>query len=80
MKPVYIIPAFLVGKFTSDSVAVFTGKFATENTQSLLHGILSWKSVAGLLVGLSFLFLLVFINWHSLIQQKKLRLTFNIWK
>jgi hypothetical protein len=35
MKPVYIIPAFFVGKFTSDSIAVFTGKFATENTQSL---------------------------------------------
>ena len=56
MKPVYIIPAFFVGKFTSDSIAVFTGKFATENTQSLLHGILSWKSVAGLLVVCLFFF------------------------
>ena len=80
MKPVYIIPAFFIGKFTSDSIAVFTGKFATENTQSLLHGMLSWKSVTGLLVGLVFLFLLVFIDWRSLIQQKKLRLKFNVWK
>ena len=80
MKPVYIIPPFFVGKFTSDSIAVFTGKFATENTQSLLNGMLSWKSAAGLLVGLAFLFLLVFIDWRSLIQQKKLRLKFNVWK
>jgi hypothetical protein len=41
---------------------------------------LSWKSVTGLLVGLVFLFLLVFIDWRSLIQQKKLKLKFNIWK
>ena len=80
MKPVYLIPAFFVGKFTSDSIAVFTGKFATENTQSLLRGMLSWKSVTGLLVGLIFLFLLVFIDWRSLLQQKKIRLTFNVWK
>jgi membrane protein DedA with SNARE-associated domain len=80
MKPIYLIPAFFVGKFTSDSIAVFTGKFATENTQSLLNGMLSWKSVAGLLVGLVFLFLLVFIDWRSLIQQKKIKLKFNIWK
>ena len=80
MKPVYIIPAFFVGKFTSDSIAVFMGKFATENTESLLHGMLSWKSVAGLLVGFIFLFLLVFIDWRSLIQKKKLKLRFNVWK
>ena len=80
MKPVYIIPAFFVGKFTSDSIAVFMGKFAAENTESLLLGMLSWKSIAGLLTGLLFLFVLVFIDWRSLLQEKKLRLKFNIWK
>jgi len=80
MKHLYIIPAFFVGKFTSDSVAVFMGKFATENTQSLLLGMLSWKSILGLLTGLVFLFVLVFIDWRSLLQEKKLRLKFNVWK
>jgi len=80
MKPMYIIPAFFAGKFTSDSIAVFMGKFATENTQSLLNGLLSWKSIAGLLVGLLLLFLLIFIDWRSLIQEKKLQVKFNIWK
>ena len=80
MKPIYIIPAFFVGKFTSDSIAVLMGKFAAENTQSLLKGILSWQSVAGLMAGLLLIFLLVFINWRSLIQEKKLRLKFNVWK
>jgi uncharacterized membrane protein YdjX (TVP38/TMEM64 family) len=80
MKPTFIIPAFFIGKFTSDSIAVFMGKFATENTQHLLQGMLSWKSVSGLIVGILLLFILVFIDWRSLLQEKKFRLTFNIWK
>lgn len=80
MKPLYIIPAFFAGKFTSDSIAVFMGKYAAENTGSLLRGMLSWKSVIGLLLGLFLLFALLFIDWRSLIREKKLRLKFNIWK
>lgn len=80
MKPRYILPAFFVGKFTSDSIAVLMGKFAAENTQQLLSGLLSWKSVTGLMAGLFLLFILVFIDWRSLIKEKKLRLKFNVWK
>jgi membrane protein DedA with SNARE-associated domain len=80
MKPLYIIPAFFAGKFTSDSIAVFMGKVASENTQSLLKGMLSWKSFAALALALFLLFCLLFIDWRSLIQEKKLRLKFNIWK
>jgi membrane protein YqaA with SNARE-associated domain len=80
MKPLYIIPAFFAGKFTSDSIAVFMGKVASENTQSLLKGILSWKSFAALALALFLLFSLLFIDWRSLIQGKKLRVKFNIWK
>lgn len=79
MKPAYIIPAFFIGKFTSDSIAVFTGKFAAENTESLLRGIMSWQSIVGLITGLVMLFVLVFIDWRTLIQKKKLRLNFNVW-
>jgi hypothetical protein len=80
IRPIFMIPAFFVGKFTSDSVAVFMGKYATENTESLLRGIMSWKSIAGLLAGLALLFALFFIDWRSLLIEKKLRLGFHIWK
>ncbi len=80
MKPYYIIPAFVAGKFISDSIAVFTGKYAAENTNNLLHGLLSWKSIVGLLAGLLLIFSLLFIDWRTLIQKKKLKLTFKIWK
>jgi membrane protein DedA with SNARE-associated domain len=80
MKPLYIIPAFVIGKFSSDSVAVFMGKYATENMDNLLNGLLSWKSVTGLMIGLLLLFALLFVNWRSLIVEKKFRLKFDIWK
>lgn len=80
MKPFFIIPAFVVGKFSSDSVAVFIGKYAAENTGELLNGLLSWKSILGLTAGLLLIFALLFINWRTLLVDKKFRLKFDIWK
>ena len=80
MKPYYIIPAFFVGKFISDTAAVFLGKYATENTEDLLHGMVNWKSIVGLVLGLLLIFALLFIDWRNLFQHKKFKLRFNIWK
>ena len=80
MKPYYIIPAFFLGKLISDSVAVFMGKYATENTQELFHGIVNWKSITGLVLGILLLFALLFVDWYSLLHHKKFKLKFNIWK
>jgi membrane protein DedA with SNARE-associated domain len=80
LKPLYIIPAFFVGKFTSDAVAVHLGKYASDNTKSILQGALSWKSITGLVVGILFICALLFIDWRSLVQKKKFKLNFKIWK
>lgn len=80
MKPYYIIPAFFCGKLISDTVAVFMGKYAEENTQNLLQGMVNWKSVTGLIVGILLLCILLFIDWRTMLQQKKLKLRFQIWK
>ena len=80
LKPIYIIPAFTIGKATSDTIAVLAGKYAAENTGSLIKGAVSWKSITGLIVGLLLVFALFFIDWRTLIQQKKFKLKFKIWK
>lgn len=80
MKPYYIIPSFFVGKLISDTVAVLLGKYAAENTQSLFLGMVNWKSITGLVAGLLLLFALLFIDWRTLLQHKKFKLRFNIWK
>jgi len=76
----YIIPVFFVGKFTSDALTVHLGKYASENTAAIIAGGLSWKSVSGLLIGALFLSAVLFIDWRSLIKNKKLVLKFNIWR
>ena len=80
MKPYYIIPMFTVGKFTSDMVAVLIGKYAAENTEKLIHGLISWKSITGLVLGLLLIFALLFIDWRCLFQMKQFKVKFNIWK
>jgi uncharacterized membrane protein YdjX (TVP38/TMEM64 family) len=80
MKPYLIIPAFMIGKFTSDAVAVFMGKYAAENASSVIDGIISVKSAIGLLFGILLLFAFLFIDWRSWIQEKKFRINFKIWK
>jgi len=76
----YIMPVFFVGKFTSDAITVHFGKYLSENTQNIVAQGFSWKSFSSLIVGLIFLSAILFIDWRSLIQQKKLVLNFIIWK
>jgi membrane protein YqaA with SNARE-associated domain len=80
LKSMYIIPAFLFGKFTSDTIALHAAKYASENTESIMQGVLSWKAIASFVLCLLLLFCLLFIDWRSLIQKKKLVLNFRIWK
>ena len=80
LKPIYIIPAFLIGKFTSDSIALHAGNYASENIQKIIDEALSWESIASFVLSLFLLFCLLFIDWRFLIQKKKLVFNFKIWK
>ena len=80
LKPIYIIPAFVIGKFTSDTIALHLGKYASENIESLIENIFSWQSIASLVLSIVFLFCLFFIDWRNLIQTKKLVINYKIWK
>ena len=78
IKPIYIIIPFLIGKFTSDSIALHIGKFAVENQQDIIDNMFSWQSIATFILGFFMLFCLFFINWRALIQTKKLVFDFKI--
>ena len=78
LNPRYIIPAFLIGKFTRDSWAVHAGKYVSENVDNIMEDALSFKSIAGLLFCLFLIFCILFIDWRTLIQKKKLVFNFKI--
>jgi len=80
LNPLSIIPAFFVGKFISDALMVHAGKFAAENINLLIRGLLSWKTILGTSLGLLLLLMFLFIDWRTLLEHKKFRMSFSIWK
>lgn len=75
-----MLPAFIIGKFTTDSIAVFIGKYVAENRDSYFTGVISLESAAALLLFFLLIFCLLFINWRTLIHEHKIQLKFNIWR
>jgi membrane protein YqaA with SNARE-associated domain len=80
IKTINIIPAFLVGKFISDTVMVLAGDYVAKNAAAIANGFLSWKTISGTLLGVVLICIFLFIDWHKLLQEKKFRLSFNILK
>lgn len=80
LRPIYIIPAFFVGKFTSDSILVYFGKYGAKSAENLLQGVINWQSILSLLIGVFLVGTLLFIDWRALIQKKEFKLNFRIWK
>ncbi|WP_309641008.1 hypothetical protein [Flavobacterium sp.] len=80
LKPIQIIPSFFVGKFISDAIAVHLGNYAALNFDNMWDSALSWKSIVSLSIGVLLIGGLLFIDWLTLIEDKKLKLNFHIWK
>ena len=80
IKPIQIIPAFFIGKFISDSIAVHLGKFASDNYEGMMSEAISWNSIASLVIGVLLICALLFIDWFSLLEKRKFKLNFKIWK
>lgn len=80
IKAIHVIPAFLVGKFTSDMIMVLTGDYLATNATAIAAGFLTWKTISGTLLGIIIISVFLFIDWRVLLQEKKFRINFNIWK
>lgn len=74
----YIIPAFFIGKFTSDALALLAGKYASESIDLIMDNLLSWKSILSFAFGIFLICCIFFIDWRSLLQKNKLVWNFNI--
>lgn len=80
LKVIKILPAFFVGKFISDFLMVKAGHVMVENIQDIINGLLTWKSIAGAAIILVIILAFLFVDWRLLIEKKKLKLSFRIWK
>lgn len=80
LGPVPLLPAFFIGKFSSDAVMVYTGKYAAHASMNIWRTGLDWKSGLSAFAGLIVLGAVLFIDWRALLEHKKLRLHFRIWE
>ncbi len=80
IKAINVIPAFLIGKFTSDMIMVITGDYFAKNAVAISNGFVNWKTISGSLIGILIIAIFLFIDWRSVLQEKKFKLNFSIWK
>ena len=80
VKPWRTVPAFFCGKFVSDAAMIFTGLYAAANFNDLVHGSYSPKAIVTLLIGFVIIAGFLFLDWRALLQKKKFRFNFKIWK
>lgn len=80
VRTMHILPAFFVGKFISDAMMVMAGHYVAANIDEMWKGFLTWRSIIGTALVIVIICLFLFIDWRKLLQEKKLRLNFNIWK
>ena len=80
VSPGNILPGFLIGKFIGDAIVVFTGKATAEKATDLLHGKISLHTALAAGAGLLLISGVLFIDWRQLLEHRKFRLNFAIWK
>ena len=80
VMPLPIVIPFFLGKFISDAVMIFTGRYAAAGAGELLHGTFSIKGIVTAAVGVIVIAGLLFIDWRVLLEKKKFRFSFRIWK
>jgi len=80
VKPSHMLPPFFCGKFLSDAIMIFTGLYAANNFKNIVNGIYSPKAIVMLALGLVVIAWFLFLDWRALLQQKKFKFNFKIWK
>ncbi len=80
IHPIQIVPPFFAGKFISDAIMLLTGEHAVSGLKDIFQGTFSPKGIVTSVVGVLLIAALLFVDWRSLLQKKKFRLRFKIWK
>ena len=80
LNPLYIIPAFFIGRLITNTFALHVGVYAKETIDTIIHNTFSWQSIMSIILSFILLFALFFVDWRALIQKKKLVIDFKIFK
>ncbi|MGH8018886.1 MAG: VTT domain-containing protein [Opitutaceae bacterium] len=80
VRPRYFLPPYFAAKFLVDAVMVFSGRYAVRNISELLQGVFSVQGIIATTAGLLAVALLFFIDWRTLLEHRRFRLEWKIWR
>ncbi|MDG4946045.1 hypothetical protein NMK71_06435 [Weeksellaceae bacterium KMM 9713] len=76
LNPIYILPAFFIGRLVTNALAVHMGSFAEESIQTIIRDSFSLKSLMSIVISILFFLAMFAIDWKALVMDKKL--VFNL--
>ena len=75
-----MLPPFFAGKFVTDAVLIFTGRYAVRNLTGLVQGAFSAKGILIIVATLVVTGGFLFVDWRALLEKKQFKFNFKIWK
>jgi len=80
IKPLTVLPPFFIGKLISDGYMLLAGNIVVKDIPAMLEGMLSLKSLLITIGAMITMAAILFTDWMLLIEHKKFRLKFNVFK
>ena len=80
VNPLHTVPPFFAGKLLSDALMILLGHYATTNSKAIGEGLFSLKGILTSVLGLLVIGGFLFIDWRLVLQKRKFRLDFKVWK
>lgn len=80
IKKRLVVPPFFFGNLIGDGLLLVSGRYAVDHFSDFYKDSLSVKNVLLLMFGLLFVTLFLFIDWHQLLENKKIRLKLKFWQ
>jgi hypothetical protein len=75
-----VLVPFFAAKAVSDGLILATGAYAAANAERIMHSLVSFKALTGVLLSATLIALFFSVDWHLLLREGKLALRFKIWR
>ncbi len=75
-----LILGFMFGRLISYTFLAFSSQIVVSGISELKLNPFSWQALISTMIGLGLLLLFAFIDWKELLENKKLKLNFQVWR
>ena len=80
VRKIFILPPFFLGNLIGDGLLLLSGKATISSLGDLFKGSWSLKDISMMGFGLLVVLALLFVDWRTLLQDKKVKWKWAFWK